>query len=359
MKRAVLFALGFALAGVLSLAQGQQLPPQQFAELGSCRLESGASITHCRLGYRTFGKLDTAKRNAVLFPLWLSGHSGDVSAVIGAGPGHFVDTSKYYVIAVDPFGNGVSSSPSNSATQHGTAFPMFTIRDIVHAEERLVRETLHLDHLHAVVGDSMGALQTFEWGADAPGMMDTLVPIVGTPQLSSYDLMFWSMVERALLSDPGYEHGQYTRNPALPMVSWLTQLNLSSPHYRVDHTTREGFPDYFKRVGEQMHVGIDANDYLRQVQAVLSQDIAHGGSLYTTAHAMQARMLVISAEQDHMINPILALAFARLTGAKTLVLASDCGHMAPGCEIGKVSPAIAAFLAQGEAPASAASTPQK
>ena len=44
------------------------------------------------------------------------------------------------------------------------------------------------------------------------------------------------------------------------------------------------------------------------------------------------------------LNPGPALDFAKLLSAKTLLLTSDCGHLAPGCEAGKVYPAVAAFL---------------
>ncbi len=344
MKRCLL-SMALALLCVTA-AHAQQMPRQRYAELGNCKLDSGETIQDCRIGYRLFGTLDAAKDNAVLFPMWFTGHSGDVGALIGPGPEHFVDTTKYFVIVADPFGNGVSSSPSNSTAQHGTAFPVFTIRDMVRAEERLVRETLHLDHLHAVVGQSMGGMQTFEWGVDAPAMMDLLVPIVGTPQLSSYDMLLWSMEKQALQNDPAYDRGQYTRNPDLPMVAELQEMNLSTPQFRVDHTTRGQFPEWFRGLGLEMHSGIDANDYLRQLQAMLSQDIAHGGDIYAAARTIKAKMLIINASQDHMVNPILPLAFARLVHAQTLVLTSDCGHMAPGCELSTVAPAIAAFLAQ-------------
>lgn len=342
MKRWLLScALAFACAGA---AHAQAMPPQQYAELGSCPLESGKTIEHCRVGYRLFGTLDAAKDNAVLFPMWFTGRSGDVGALIGPGPNYFVDTTRYFVIVADPFGNGVSSSPSNSTAQHGTAFPVFTMRDMVRSQERLVRDTLHLQHLHAVVGQSMGGMQTFEWAVDAPDMMDLLVPIVGTPQLTSFDMMLWSMEKQALETDPAYKHGLYTKNPALPLVAELHQMNLSTPAFRVDHTTRRQFPAYFQHIGEEMNVGTDANDYLRQLQAMLTQDIAHGGDIFATARKVKAKMLIINASQDHMVNPIPALAFARLVHAQTLVLTSDCGHMAPGCELGKVAQAIEAFL---------------
>ncbi len=334
------------LAGGTASAQAPApMPPLQFAELGSCPLESGATIADCRLGYRTFGTLDAAHDNAVLFPMWFTGRSGDVGAVVAPGPGHLLDTNKYFVIVVDPFGGGISSSPSNSATQHGTAFPVFTIRDMVHAEERLLRDTLHLEHLRAVVGMSMGGMQTFEWVVDAPTMMDIAIPIVGSPQLTSYDLFLWSAEKQALETDPAYMGGKYTARPALPMVAYLHQMNLSTPEFRVDHTTRDQFPGYFRTTGADANTGSDANDYLRQLQAMLAHDIAHGGDIFVTARAVQARMLIINAQQDHMVNPIPALAFAKLIHAQSVVLTSDCGHMAPGCEMDRVSPVIDQFLA--------------
>ncbi len=341
----LLAALLLALSSVVLRAQQAAMPPLQYAELGRCPLESGAAIEGCRLGYRTFGTLNAARSNAVLFPMWFTGRSGEVGALVGPGPDRFVDTTKYFVIVVDPFGNGVSSSPSNSSLQPNVSFPVFTIRDTVRAEERLVRETLHLTHLHAVVGQSMGGMQAFEWAVDAPAMVDLLVPIVGTPQLTAYDLLLWSTEKQALESDAGYRGGHYAEPPALPLVGYIHQMNLSTPRYRVDHTTREEFPHFLAQTAEQMHAGQDANDYLRQLQAMLAQDITHGGSMYAVARTIQARMLIIGAEQDHMVNPVPALALAKLTNAQTLVLTSDCGHMAPGCEIGRVAPAIGAFLA--------------
>ena len=335
-----------ALAALLSSTlQAQQTPPPlQYAELGRCPLDSGGAIENCRLGYRTFGTLNAAHDNAVLFPMWFTGRSGEVGALVGPGPGHFVDTTKYFAIVVDPFGNGVSSSPSNSKAQPGVAFPVFTIRDMVRAEQRLLRDTLHLSHLRAVVGQSMGGMQAFEWAVDAPAMMDRVVSIVGSPQPASADLFLWSAEKEALERDPEYAGGHYTRRPGLPLVAYIHQMNLSTPEYRVDHTTREQVPELLKQTVEQMQAGTDANDYLRQLQAMLSQDIAHGGSIYAAVHAMQAKLLVVASQQDHMVNPAPALAVARLAGAQILVLTSDCGHMAPGCEQDKVSPVIGSFL---------------
>jgi homoserine O-acetyltransferase len=123
-------------------------------------------------------------------------------------------------------------------------------------------------------------------------------------------------------------------------------MNLTTPEFRVNHTTREGFPQYFENLVNNGDRFFDANDYLRQLQALIGHDIAHGGSIYDAANQVKAKVLIVSATQDHMVNPLPALGFAKLIHAQTLVLDSNCGHMAPSCEMGKMSPVVDRFLRQ-------------
>jgi homoserine O-acetyltransferase len=320
------------------------LPPQQYANMGDLKLENGSVIHDCKIGYRTMGTLNAAKSNAVLIPTWFTGRSSEV--VMGLGPGSYIDSAKYFVIAVDSLGNGVSCSPSNSATQHGTDFPQFSIQDMVYSQYRLVTEMLHLQHLHAVMGISMGGLQTFQWMVSYPEFMDLAIPIAGTPQMSSYDLLLWNTELKALESDPAYKNGRYTQTPPLSLVALIHNMNLSTPDFRANHTTREGFQQYFDNITTEGDRFFDANDYLRLLQALIGHDIAHGGSLYDAAGKVKAKVLIVNATQDHMVNPLPVLGFAKLIHAQTLLLDSDCGHMAPGCESAKMNPVVAEFLSQ-------------
>ncbi len=171
-------------ASVLPGAAAGQAP-LQFAALGTCELESGEVIRDCRVGYRIFGRLNADRSNAVLFPTALWGTSEELGQFFG--PQGLLDTTRWFVIAVDAFGNGISSSPSNSPGQPGTSFPRFTIRDMVNSQYRLVTETLGLERLYAVAGASMGGHQTFEWMVAYPAMLRKAVPMVGTPRPSAYD----------------------------------------------------------------------------------------------------------------------------------------------------------------------------
>jgi homoserine O-acetyltransferase len=162
------------------ISANAQAPPgegtQQFAELGDFNLRDGGVIHDFRLGYRTLGKLNADKSNAVLWPTWIGGTTQDLLPFIG--PGNVVDTNKYFVILVDAIGNGVSSSPSNSKRQPLMRFSKFTVHDMVEAKHRLCTDLLHLSHLRAVLGISMGGMQTFEWVVTYPDFMDIGIPNV-------------------------------------------------------------------------------------------------------------------------------------------------------------------------------------
>lgn len=316
--------------------------PQQFGNLGDLRLQNGQIIHGCKLGYRTLGKLNGTKSNAVLYPTWFTGSSGDLLPTLG--PTHFFDPSPYFVILVDALGDGISCSPSNSATQHGIAFPHFGIRDMVDAEHQLVTQNLGLHHVRAVMGMSMGGMQTLSWIVRYPTFMDAAISIVGSPRLTSYDMLLWRTEEAAMLSDPAYAGGRYAKAPALPAVQLIHNLNLTTPDYRVEHTDPRSFDRFFRATSATTNGAFDANDWRWQIHAMLGQDIAAGRSMRSAARLVRARVLVINARQDHMVNPIPALGFAPLIGARTIVLTGNCGHIAPICEAATMRPGIEATL---------------
>jgi homoserine O-acetyltransferase len=317
---------------------------QKFASLGDFRLESGEVIRGCRIGYRTFGALDKEGSNAILFPTWASGTTEQLAS--NFGPGRLVDTAKYYVIAVDALGNGVSSSPSNSRAQPRMSFPRFTVRDMVNTQHELLTRVLHINHVKAVMGISMGGMQTFQWLVAYPDFMDCGVPVVGSPRLAPYDLLDWQTQIDAIMNDPGWHGGNYTREPARAAEYEFGALLLTTPEEFNRRMTREKVLAEIEKAKTVR--GFDANDKIRQDQAMMALDVSapFGGSLERAAAAVKARVLVVVAARDHVVTPGPALEFARLIHAQVLTLEGDCGHLAPGCEAQKLNPAVADFLAR-------------
>ncbi len=199
----------------------------QFASLGDFKLTGGGVMRDCRIGYRTYGRLNDAKSNAILFPTWASGTSEQLKGQ--AAPGKLADGSKYFVVLVDALANGVSSSPSNSRLQPRMKFPRITVRDMVNSQYELLTRHLGIRHLKAVVGISMGGMQTFQWIVSYPEFMDKAVPIVGSPRLAPYDLVLWKMEIDAIKSDGGWNDGEYKENPAQMLFAEFWMLMGETP----------------------------------------------------------------------------------------------------------------------------------
>jgi homoserine O-acetyltransferase len=322
-------------------ASAQEL---QFGSLGDFHLENGQTIRNCRVAYRTFGKLSADKSNAILFTSWFTGTTKQLAGFMGAA--NMLDTSRYFVIAVDAIGDGDSTSPSNSKDQPRMQFPMFTIRDMVESQHRLLTDVLHLNHLYAVMGISMGGMQTFQWAVQYPGFFDKGIPIVGSPRLTSYDLLLWEGELHAIEEDADWKGGNYQSQPALKAVADMQTLALTTPEYRVAQTPPDQFESFLKDTEKNGPDRFDANNRHRQLEAMIAQDVSKpfSGSMEKAAAAVTAKLLVIVAAQDHMVNPTPARRFAALTHSTVVELTGPCGHLANGCEQDKVKRAVTDFL---------------
>ncbi len=337
--------LALFVAGALALHA--QESPQKFANLGQCKLESGQVIQDCRIGYRTFGKLNAAGDNAVLVPTSLHGNTAEMTPLFGDGssPLHLVDTARFFGIAVDAFGNGVSSSPSNSTAQHGTEFPAFTLRDCVRAQYRLATEVLHIQHLHAVTGISMGGEQTFVWAVMYPKYFDFAVPILGTPRETSFDLLTKQIQVDAIKMAPGYDGGHYRTEPDLRLANLIDSLVTITPQYRNQLTPRDQAAEYIHRAETSDHG--DANDRLWQLEAVRQLDVIGDRTMAEAARG-GPRFLVIVNKYDHTVNPQPALDWAAAIGAPTYESQVNCGHSMMNCDAAAVSSRVRAFLVEGK-----------
>jgi homoserine O-acetyltransferase len=319
---------------------------QKFGKLGDFRLESGSMIKDCRIAYRVSGIPKADGSNVVLVPTWLAGTSRELVELGFVGPSGMIDTTRYCAVTVDAIGNGVSTSPSNSASQHGAAFPLFTNRDIVNAQYLLLTRILRIRHVYAVVGISMGGMQAFEWIVAHPDFMERAVCIQGTPWMTSYDLLVWTAEINAINLAQRCGSGSHeTMRAVVP----IHLISVWTPKYRAKNTAVKDFPAFLSNA-EKSFTKYDATDWMWQLKALMRQDIRKdfGGSEHRAADAVKAKTLVITARRDGAVYPGPAGEFASLIKADRIELTGDCGHFSFLCETDKLKKLVNEFLAGQE-----------
>lgn len=340
------FSLACPLILVLGLMAGPAAadPDVRNAQLGDCSLESGAIIHDCIIAYRIMGELNQQKSNVIVFPTWYNGSTADLLENGFIGPGALVDTDRYQVIAVESFGNGLSSSPSNSPRQAGENFPRFTLRDMVTAQHRLLTEQLGFDQVFAVAGISMGGMQAFEWMVSHPAFMEKIVAIEGTPWPSAYDLLLWGAWRDASFVNRGDPDSLQLEGALQAKLGALTLWTPRQFNTLVEPAALDTFLQGFTgEISPQRML-----DRRYQTFAMLEHDIRRSfrDPVTEIPAAVRAKVLVVVFEQDHMVNPAPSLELAEMIGARARVFDSPCGHMSPSaaCILDEIRSEVSAFL---------------
>lgn len=345
MKLLKLFALLLLvqLCAVYAQAPGTSSPGQRFANIGDFVLSGGDTIYDCTIGYRTFGTLNKEKSNAIVYPTWFNGTSEQIKSLIGKDK--LIDSTGYFIIAIDALGNGVSTSPSNSRRQPGLKFPQFTMADIVRAEHQMVTRSLGIKHLFAAIGGSMGSMQVLEWIAAYPDFIDKAIPYVPTPWASPYDQIHWQIGLKLIETGRKYNVPDKEVSQLLNMVMALVAR---TPHYTDSTLDRSRMDAYFKTFDREASSVFPPINWAYQSQAMLSHDITahYGGSKQRTAEAIKSKVLMIIADKDHILYPGPAKELSALMKSEVLLLESDCGHLSVNCEMEKCRERIHRFLSE-------------
>jgi homoserine O-acetyltransferase len=234
------------------------------------KFQSGETLPEVRLHYTTLGtpQRDGAGHvtNAILL---LHGTTGTGKNFLNPtlagelfGPGQVLDASKYYLILPDGLGRGGSSKPSDG--MHAK-FPRYGYNDVVAAQHLLVTKGLGLDHLRAVIGTSMGGMQTWMWGERWPDMMDALMPIASQPvQISGRNLIWRRMVAQAIRNDPDWSNGDYKAQPKQWTYTMPVFLIMTDSPVRLQKQgpTRKEAEALYDKTVDNAQKKFDTNDYL-------------------------------------------------------------------------------------------------
>src|SRR5271163_4891485 len=230
--------------------------PYELYDIGNVDLEEGDTIRACKLAYATFGKLNAAADNAILIPTWYSG-THKIMEQVYIGQGRALDPGKYFIIAVNQIGSGLSTSPHNTPAPVGMGtFPSVRIGDDVRAQHKLLTEKLGIERLALVVGGSMGAQQTYEWAVRYPDFVKRAAPIAGTAKNTEHDSLFTETLVEAIETDPGFRGGRcetpadvaagLKRHAKLwTVMGWSTDFFRAGKHRAMGFDSLPAFVDNF------------------------------------------------------------------------------------------------------------------
>ena len=164
-------------------------------EAGDVVLQSGLTYRGARLAYKTHGTLNVARSNVIVYPTSYGAQHPDLEWLIA--PGKPLDPTKYFIIIVNKFGNGLSSSPSNTPPPFDRGrYPHFTTTDNVRVQQQLLAEVFGIERVALVYGFSMGAQQAFHWAALFPDRVERIAPICGSAKTSPHNFVFLEGVRR-------------------------------------------------------------------------------------------------------------------------------------------------------------------
>ena len=263
------------------------------------KLASGSILKNFKLAYKTFGSLNENKTNAVLIchaltgDQYVSGHN-PITGKDGwwarmVGPNKPIDTNKFFVICSNVLGGcaGSTGPKENEQNIYGRDFPSVTIKDMVSAQVKLL-DALEIDQLFSVVGGSMGAMQALQWSIDFPNRVQSIIHIAGALKHSAQNIAFHEVGRQAIMNDPNWHKGNYTKNNAIPerglsvarMIAHITYLSEDAMHRKFGRKLQSrdiisfGFDadfqieSYLRYQGRSFVERFDANSYLYLTRAM-------------------------------------------------------------------------------------------
>ena len=280
-------------------------------ELGAVTLQSGVALPGARLTYKTYGSLNARGGNAIVMPTFFTGTHARNEGYLQRAPS--LDPSRYCIVSIDMFGNGLSSSPSNTAPPFdGPRFPGVTFHDNVACQHRLLTERLGVTRIALVLGWSMAGCQAYQWAAQFPDMVDAILPFCASARTSPHNKVFLEGPKAALKADPAFAGGDYASPPEAGLRAFgrvYAGWAYSQTFYRERLHRELGFETWEELLldWERDHLGWDANDLLTKIRTWQDGDISanerYRGDFERALGAIRARAILVPCTTDLYFPP--------------------------------------------------------
>jgi homoserine O-acetyltransferase len=259
-------------------------------------------VCSLNLAYKTKGQLNFKKDNVILLLTSYAAQHDEAESLIAG-----LDLSDYYIVVINLFCNGLSSSPSNTPPPlDGPRFPNLTIHDNVECQKKLL-EHLDILSLRLVMGYSMGGLQAFEWGSQFPDMVSSILPICGAAKVAAHNYLFLDGAKAALCADQAYDDGDYETQPTRGLLAFsrvYAGWMFSQTFFREDVFKQMGMNSIEEvvKLAEDYFVRRDANDLLGMLwtwqHADISRNRKYDGDFAAALASISAKATIMPGSTD-------------------------------------------------------------
>ena len=281
-------------------------------ELGDIELLSGETLLSAKLAYKTYGALNSDKNNVILLPTFYTGTHKRNEGFFGAN--RAINPEKHFIISINLFGNGLSTSPSNAnKKQRGSKFPTITLWDNIKCQHELLTKNFDIEKIALVTGWSMAGCQSYQWAAQYPDMVEAILPFCASAKTSEHNFVFLEGVKAALCADPIWNNGDYSSPPIEGLKAFgrvYAGWAFSQSFFREKKYKELGFKNVEELLidWENDHVNNwDANNLLTKLLTWQKNDISTGpiyNNNFTEAlNRIKAKAILMPCSHDLYFPP--------------------------------------------------------
>ena len=279
---------------------------QEFS-LGNVKLLSGKILKSAKLAYKTYGKLNKAHSNVILLPTFYTGSHIRNEGFIGKN--RAINPNKYFIISINMFGNALSSSPSNSIiSQNGSKFPEITLWDNIYCQHKLITEKFKIKKIALVTGWSMAGCQAYQWAAQYPDMVESILPFCASSKTSIHNNVFLEGVKAALTADTNWNKGNYKKQPTKGLKAFgrvYAGWAFSQSFYREKLYKKLGYKNSAELLNDWANDhgnNWDANNLLSKLKTWQLNDISKGpmynNNYIKALKSIKAKTILMPCNQD-------------------------------------------------------------
>ena len=279
---------------------------QEFS-LGNVKLLSGKTLKSAKLVYKTYGKLNKDNSNVIILPTFYTGNHIRNEGFFGKN--RAINPNKYFIVSINMFGNGLSSSPNNSIkSQNGSLFPEITLWDNIYCQHKLITEKLKIKKIALVTGWSMAGCQSSQWAAQYPNMVKAILPFCAGSKTSIHNHVFLVGVKAALIADKDWKNGKYKKQPVAGLKAFgrvYAGWAFSQDFFRQKLYKKFGFKnaeDLLDNWANDHAKNWDANNLLSKLKTWQLNDISmnpiYNGNHIKALKSIKAKTILMPCNQD-------------------------------------------------------------